>query len=150
MCQDISVVVATGFGLDGQSSIPGRDKWYFSSPSWTVLRPTQPPIQRVSRTLSFGLSGRGAKLTIHIHLLSKSKIVSQWLRPRFGLTIGFIGYLQVVITNNYNTIVDLHNKQSLHTNLLSLFPLVLTDLWHRNYKCVTKSHSPNITVLQHT
>jgi hypothetical protein len=42
--------------------------------------------------------------------------------------IGFIGYLQVVTENNYNTIVDLHNLQQLHTNLLSLCALVLTDL----------------------
>jgi hypothetical protein len=74
----------------------------------------------------------------------------------FGLVIVFIDHLQVTATNNYYTIAGLHNLQSLHTNLLSLFPLVLTihflatDLWHRNYKSLTKSHTPNITVLQHT
>jgi hypothetical protein len=36
----------------------------------------------------------------------------------------FIGSSQVVTTNNYYTIADLQNLQSLHTNLLSLFPLV--------------------------
>jgi hypothetical protein len=65
------------------------------------------------------------------------------------MLIGFIGYLQVVTTNNYNTIADLHNLQSLRTNFLSLSALVLTDLQHRNYKSLTKSHIPNITVLQH-
>jgi hypothetical protein len=44
----------------------------------------------------------------------------------FGLLIRFINHLQVVTTNNYYTIADLHNLQSLHTNLLSLFPLVIT------------------------
>jgi hypothetical protein len=39
-----------------------------------------------------------------------------------------IGYLQVVTTNNYNTIADIYNLQSLHTNLLSLSALVLTGL----------------------
>jgi hypothetical protein len=49
-----------------------------------------------------------------------------WLKTRFGLVIGFIGYLQVVITNNYYTIADLHNLQSLQNNLLSLLSLVCT------------------------
>jgi hypothetical protein len=42
--------------------------------------------------------------------------------------MGFIDHLQVVTTINYNTVTDLHNLQSLHTNFLSLFPLVFTDL----------------------
>jgi hypothetical protein len=54
--------------------------------------------------------------------------VSQWLRRGFGVVIGFIGYLQVVTTNNYNTIADLHNLQSLQTYVLSLSALVLADL----------------------
>jgi hypothetical protein len=74
----------------------------------------------------------------------------------FGLVIGFINHLQVVTTNNYYTTADLHNLQSLDTNLLSLFPLVFiirflaTDLKHKSYKSLTKSHTPNITVLIHT
>jgi hypothetical protein len=50
--------------------------------------------------------------------------VYQWLKTGFGLVIEFINNLRVVITNNYYTIADLHNLESLHTNLLSLFPLV--------------------------
>jgi hypothetical protein len=76
--------------------------------------------------------------------------VSQWPRRGFGLVIGFIGYLEVVTTNNYNTIAELHNLQSLHTNLLRLSALVFMYLWHRIYKSLTKSHTPNTTVLQHT
>jgi hypothetical protein len=44
----------------------------------------------------------------------------------FGLIIGFINHLQVVTTNNYYTIADLHNLQSPHTNILSLLTLVFT------------------------
>jgi hypothetical protein len=61
----------------------------------------------------------------------------------FGLVIGFINSLQLVTTNNYNTVPDLHNLQSLHSNLLRLFPLVFTirflatDL---NSGVVTDSH----------
>jgi hypothetical protein len=43
-----------------------------------------------------------------------------------GLVIGFINHLQVITTNNYYAVADLHNSQSHHTNLLSLFPLVFT------------------------
>jgi hypothetical protein len=43
--------------------------------------------------------------------------VLQWLKMGFRLVIGFIDHLQVVTTINYNTIADLHNLQSLHTNL---------------------------------
>jgi hypothetical protein len=42
--------------------------------------------------------------------------------------MGFINNLQVVTTNNSYTITDLHNLQSLHTNPVSLLPLVFTDL----------------------
>jgi hypothetical protein len=61
----------------------------------------------------------------------------------FGLVIGFINCLQLVTTNNYNTVPDLNNLQSLHYNLLRLFPLVFTirflatDL---NTGIVTDSH----------
>jgi hypothetical protein len=65
--------------------------------------------------------------------------VSEWLKTGFGLVIGFIGHLQVVTTNNITA--DIHNLQSLHTNILSLSALVLTDLWHRNYNSLTELHS---------
>jgi hypothetical protein len=38
----------------------------------------------------------------------------------------FIGSSPLVTTDNYYTIADLHNLQSLHTNPLSVFPLVCT------------------------
>jgi hypothetical protein len=53
--------------------------------------------------------------------------VYQSLKMGFGLVIGSINHLQVVTTNNYDTIAGLHNLQSLHTNLLSLFPLVFSS-----------------------
>jgi hypothetical protein len=71
------------------------------------------------------------------------------------LVIGLINHLKVVTKNNYNTIADLQNLQSLHNNLLSLFPLVFTirflatDLEHRNCKTLAKLHTPNIAILQH-
>jgi hypothetical protein len=44
----------------------------------------------------------------------------------FGLVIGFINRLQVGTTIAYDIFPELHNLQSLHYNLLSLFPLVFT------------------------
>jgi hypothetical protein len=73
----------------------------------------------------------------------------------FGLVIGFIDHFQVVTTNNYTTVTDFPHFKALHANLISLFPLIFTirflatDLQHRNYKSLTKSHDPNITALQH-
>jgi hypothetical protein len=52
--------------------------------------------------------------------------VSQWLNTGFGLVIGFINQLQVAPTINYYNILDLHNLQSLHANLLGMFPLFFT------------------------
>jgi hypothetical protein len=40
----------------------------------------------------------------------------------------FIKHLEIVTTNNYYTLADLHNLRSLYTNLFSLSPLVFTDL----------------------
>jgi hypothetical protein len=40
------------------------------------------------------------------------------------LVIGFVSHLQVLTTSNYKTIADLHNLQSLHANLHSLFSVV--------------------------
>jgi hypothetical protein len=40
--------------------------------------------------------------------------------------IGFINHQQVVTTTNNYTTADLQNLQSLHINLLSLFPLDFT------------------------
>jgi hypothetical protein len=42
----------------------------------------------------------------------------------FGLVIGFIDHSQAITTINYNIVHDLQNLQSLHYNLLILFPLV--------------------------
>jgi hypothetical protein len=63
--------------------------------------------------------------------------------------IGFINNLQVVTTITYYTTALLHNLQSLHINLLSLSALVYTYLSHGSYTSVAKSHTPNITALQH-
>jgi hypothetical protein len=57
------------------------------------------------------------------------KILSRVTVTKTRVCIGdWIYWIQVVTTNNYNTVADLHNLQSLHTNLISLSALVLTDL----------------------
>jgi hypothetical protein len=68
----------------------------------------------------------------------------------FGLVIEFFNNPQVVTTINSYTDTDLHTLKSLHTNLLSLSAIVFTYLQHWSYTSLTKSHTPNITALQHT
>jgi hypothetical protein len=60
----------------------------------------------------------------------------------------FIGSSPVVTTNNYYTIADLHSLQSLHTNLLSLFPLVFTIRFLAQiYNTFTVKRSSNHTLI---
>jgi hypothetical protein len=47
----------------------------FSTASRTALEPTQSSIQWVPRAFSFGVRGRGVKLTTHLHLLPRLKNV---------------------------------------------------------------------------
>jgi hypothetical protein len=51
-------------------------------------------------------------------------LVCVWLLTGFGLVIGFIDHLQVVTTNNYNTITDFHTFQI----TVSLFQPALISL----------------------
>jgi type IV secretory pathway TrbD component len=74
------------------------------------------------------LCGQNAELFLmlnHVVCVCVYCHLYQWLQKGFGLVTGFINNLQVVTTNNYYTIADLHNLQSLHTNL-SLCPLIFT------------------------
>jgi hypothetical protein len=59
--------------------------------------------------------------------------VYQWLKTGHGLVIEFINHLQVVITINCYTTSDLHNLQSLHTNLIYFHCSSLSVSWQRIY-----------------
>jgi hypothetical protein len=61
-----------------------------------------------------------------LHCWKRIYHVFYWLKTGFGWRIGFTNHLQVVTTNNYYIIANLHNLQLPHTNLLSLFPPVFT------------------------
>jgi hypothetical protein len=56
-----SVSVVTGYRLDSQVTIPGRDKRFFvhSTVSRLALGPTQPPVQWVWGAVSLGLKQLG-------------------------------------------------------------------------------------------
>jgi hypothetical protein len=60
--QDSSVGIATGYGVDGWGSIPGRGKLFqISISSIASLKPTQSPIQWVSGALSPEVKRPGSK-----------------------------------------------------------------------------------------
>jgi hypothetical protein len=54
----------------------GLGSFLFTTTSRPALGPTQPPIQGVTRAVSLGFSGRGVKLTTHLHLLPRSN--NEW------------------------------------------------------------------------
>jgi hypothetical protein len=72
-----SVSIATGYGLVGRGSIPGRGKRLVSTPQ----RPDRlwgPPSLLYNVYLGpfqGGLSGRGMKLTTHLRLTPRSRMV---------------------------------------------------------------------------
>jgi hypothetical protein len=65
----------------------------------------------------------------------------------FGLVIGFINRLQVVTTNNYNTVPDLHATK--HSTLIFSAYLHLSSLsisWQRiSTQELSQTHTSNIT-----
>jgi hypothetical protein len=72
LCRDSPVGVATCYGLDDRSLIPGRGKKYFSTPRRRerLLGPPSPPIQWVPGALSLGV-----KLPVPVADLSPSSSV---------------------------------------------------------------------------
>jgi hypothetical protein len=70
ICRDSSVGIATGYGLDGRGSNPGRGKIFlFSTASGQALGPTQPPIQQVPGALSrdVKLPGRETQFSAEVN-----------------------------------------------------------------------------------
>jgi hypothetical protein len=58
--QESSFDMATGYGLDGRGPFPGKDTFFlFPVASRQVMRPTQPPIQRVLEAVSPGVKPPG-------------------------------------------------------------------------------------------
>jgi hypothetical protein len=69
--RDSSVGIQMGYELNGRGSIPGRGKWFLSSPH-LVDRLSSPslPIQLV-----LGVKWPGVKLTTHLLLVTRSKVM---------------------------------------------------------------------------
>jgi hypothetical protein len=75
-----SVYIQTGYDLDGSGSIPGRGKVFlFSTAFRPALGPTNPPIPRIPAAISPGVKRPGMKLTTHLHLVPRSRMVDLYL-----------------------------------------------------------------------
>jgi hypothetical protein len=76
--RDSSVGIATGYGLDGLGSVPGMARFFSSPWLWG-------PLSLLSNVCSGrfprGLSGRGVKLTTHLHQLPRSRMVELYFHP---------------------------------------------------------------------
>jgi hypothetical protein len=70
---NVSTINKMWAGVRGFDSRQGLRIFLFTTASRTALAPTQPPIQWVLGALSLGESGRGVKLTTHLHLVPRSK-----------------------------------------------------------------------------
>jgi hypothetical protein len=87
---------AKGYGLHGRGSIAGRGKIFlFSTACRLTSRPAQPPIQWVPGAFSLGV-----KLTTHLHLLPRSRMVELYLHSLIclnGIVLNSIIVIQVNI-----------------------------------------------------
>jgi hypothetical protein len=81
--RDSTVCIATGYGLDGRGSNPGRSK--ISSSTQRPGRPTKPPIQWVSRDLS-----PGGKAAAQLQLVTRSRMVDLYLHSPICLCGGML------------------------------------------------------------
>jgi hypothetical protein len=80
-----SVGTATRYGLDG-SGFESRRRHYFPGQYWLAPRPSQPPVQWVTTSLSRGYSSRGEVPATHPHLAPRLKAEQSYTStPHLGL-----------------------------------------------------------------
>jgi hypothetical protein len=86
MSQDSSFDIVTGYRLDGLGLNPGRGKIFlFSTVSKLALGLIQPSIQWELGHFLQGLSGQGVKLTTHLHLVPRSRMVELYFHSTICL-----------------------------------------------------------------
>jgi hypothetical protein len=84
---DSAVCIATGYGLDGLGSIPGRSNRFSSTPQrphW-LCSPPNLLSNGYRRLFPRGKSSRGVKLTTHLHLAPRSRMVELYLYSPMSL-----------------------------------------------------------------
>jgi hypothetical protein len=86
-CQDSSVAIATGYNLEVQGSMPGKGKKFFS----TLQHPDRlcGPLTFLSKgywgLFPKGETGRSVKLTTHLHLVPRSRLVELYFHSPIRL-----------------------------------------------------------------
>jgi hypothetical protein len=99
---DSSVCIALDYRLDDR--VLGFKSWWelgifiFTTVSRMALGPTQLPIQWIPGALSLGINCQGMKLTTHLHLVSRSKMLGTI--PPFPLYI-FMAWCLLMCRDNF-------------------------------------------------
>jgi hypothetical protein len=115
----------SGYGLDDRAIVgrsPGEAKKNFrlSSVSRPALGPTQLPVQWVPVVLSGLKSGRGVKVTTHLHLVPRSVMSRSYIssphKRLYGTALAFIRFYYSVFSNIFNCMYFLPGSPNDGTN----------------------------------
>jgi hypothetical protein len=126
--QDSSVSIGMGYGLDGLGSIPGRGKRFLSSPlcQKRLWGPPSLLSNGYQDLFTWEQSGRGMKLTTHLHLVPRSRMEELYLHSPIRLHVWWLNKHK----DNFTLPLQgscVHDNELLGSNCLNGWPLALWE-----------------------